>query len=80
MRQFPLHALVVDLIIGYRRLQRRIPVDHVGNDADGEHVSVDRYKAIRKLDALQEMLLDDMDARRYVRMRNRYNWINDTSS
>ena len=48
--------------------------------ADGDHVSVDRYESIRKLDELQETLLDEVDPRRYVRMRSRYNWISDTSS
>lgn len=41
---------------------------------DGEHVSVDRRDAVRQLDALQDELLDEVDARRFVRIRTRYQW------
>jgi hypothetical protein len=42
---------------------------------DGEHVSVDRREAVRRSDALQEVLLDEVDARRFVRMRTRFDWV-----
>lgn len=42
---------------------------------DGEHVSIDRREAVRRSDALQEELLDEVDARRFVRLRTRYRWI-----
>jgi 5-methylthioadenosine/S-adenosylhomocysteine deaminase len=42
---------------------------------DGEHVSIDRREAVRKSDALQETLLDETNARRFVRLRSRYEWI-----
>jgi len=43
--------------------------------ADGEHVSIDREQAIVRSDALQETLLDEVGARKYVRMRSRYKWL-----
>ncbi len=43
--------------------------------ANGEHVRVDRRAAVRRADELQETLLDEVDARRFVRMRSRFNWI-----
>jgi hypothetical protein len=42
---------------------------------DGEHVVVDRREAVSRSDALQDTLLDEVDARRFVRMRSRYTWI-----
>jgi 5-methylthioadenosine/S-adenosylhomocysteine deaminase len=42
---------------------------------DGEHVSIDRREAVRKLDALQETLLDETDTRRFARSRSSFNWI-----
>lgn len=41
---------------------------------DGEHVSVDRREAVRRSDELQDTLLDEVDARRFVRMRSRFTW------
>lgn len=41
---------------------------------DGEHVTVDRREAVRRSDALQDVLLDEVDARRFVRIRSRYQW------
>lgn len=41
---------------------------------DGEHVSVDRREAVRRSDELQEVLLDEVDARRFVRIRSRFKW------
>lgn len=43
--------------------------------ANGEHVSVDRREAVRRSDDLQETLLDEVDARKFVRMRSHFNWI-----
>ena len=43
--------------------------------ANGEHVSIDRREAVRQSDQLQEMLLDEVDARRFVRMRSRFSWV-----
>jgi 5-methylthioadenosine/S-adenosylhomocysteine deaminase len=43
--------------------------------ANGEHVSIDRREAVRQSDQLQETLLDEVDARRFVRMRSRFSWI-----
>jgi 5-methylthioadenosine/S-adenosylhomocysteine deaminase len=41
---------------------------------DGEHVSVDRRAAVHRSDALQETLLDEVDARGFVRKRTRFTW------
>ena len=43
--------------------------------ADGEHVSIDREQVVAHSDALQETLLDEVGARKYVRMRSRYKWL-----
>jgi 5-methylthioadenosine/S-adenosylhomocysteine deaminase len=42
---------------------------------DGEHVSIDRRRAVRESDALQRQLLDETNAHRFVRMRSRFQWI-----
>ena len=42
---------------------------------NGEHVSIDRRDAVRKSDALQDILLDEVDARKFVRMRSPYTWV-----
>ena len=42
---------------------------------NGEHVSIDRRDAVRKLDELQETLFDETDTRRFARIRSRFNWI-----
>ena len=42
---------------------------------NGEHVSVDRRQAVCRSDLLQDKLLDEVDARRFVRMRSRYSWL-----
>ena len=42
---------------------------------DGEHVSIDRHKAVKKLDELQDTLFDEVNTRRFSRIRSRFNWI-----
>ncbi len=42
---------------------------------NGEHVSIDRRQAVCRSDLLQDKLLDEVDARRFVRMRSRYSWL-----
>ncbi len=42
---------------------------------NGEHVSIDRFEAVRASDALQDTLLDETGARKFVRMRSPYTWI-----
>jgi 5-methylthioadenosine/S-adenosylhomocysteine deaminase len=54
---------------------RRVYVRGEALVRDGEHVSVDRREAVRKLDALQETLFSETDTRRFARMRSSYNWI-----
>ncbi len=39
---------------------------------NGEHVSTDRPEAAHQSDQPQETLPDEMDARRFVRMRSRF--------
>jgi 5-methylthioadenosine/S-adenosylhomocysteine deaminase len=43
--------------------------------ANGEHVDVDPREAVRRSDQLQETLLDEVNTRKFVRMRSRFNWI-----
>ncbi len=42
---------------------------------DGEHVTLDRFAAVRKSDALQDELLDETGARKFVRMRSPFTWV-----
>ncbi|MDG2320167.1 MAG: amidohydrolase family protein [Rhodospirillaceae bacterium] len=42
---------------------------------NGEHVSIDRRDAVRQSDALHETLLDEVDARKFVRMRSPFTWV-----
>lgn len=42
---------------------------------DGEHVTLDRFEAVKKSDALQDKLLDEVGARKFVRMRSPYKWV-----
>ncbi len=42
---------------------------------DGEHLALDRVEAIKKSDALQDQLLDEVGARKFVRMRSPYTWV-----
>ena len=42
---------------------------------NGEHVSIDRFEAVRASDELQDTLLDEVGARKFVRMRSPYTWI-----
>jgi len=39
------------------------------------HVAVDRREAVKQSNELQEVLLDEVDARKYVRMRSRFTWL-----
>ncbi|NBX44450.1 MAG: hypothetical protein EBR00_05260, partial [Gammaproteobacteria bacterium] len=41
---------------------------------DGEHVRIDRRAAVTRSDALQDRLLDEVDARGFVRKRTRFTW------
>ena len=74
----PPAALVPNLVYGngpspdaVRRVMigGRTVVEH------GEHVSVNRRQAVQRSDLLQDKLLDEDDARRFVRMRSRYSWL-----
>ena len=60
----PSHDAVRRVLVGGRTVVR-----------DGEHVSIDRREAVRRSDALHETLLDEVNARRFVRMRSRFQWI-----
>lgn len=60
----PSHDAVRRVLVGGRTVVR-----------DGEHVTIDRRKAVRRSDALHETLLDEVNARRFVRMRSRFQWI-----
>lgn len=42
---------------------------------DGEHVKVDRRKAVEASDKLQATLLEETDARKFVRIRSPYRWM-----
>jgi len=42
---------------------------------NGEHVSIDRYEAVKNLDELQDTLFDEVNTRRFSRIRSRFNWV-----
>lgn len=42
---------------------------------NGEHVAIDRHQAVRNLDELQNTLFDEVDTRRFSRIRSRFNWV-----
>jgi 5-methylthioadenosine/S-adenosylhomocysteine deaminase len=74
----PAAALVPNLVYGNGPSPDAVRRVYIGGSAvviDGEHCKVDRYEAVRKSDALQEVLLDEVDAHRFVRIRSRYKWI-----
>jgi 5-methylthioadenosine/S-adenosylhomocysteine deaminase len=73
----PPAALVPNLVYGNgpsAQALRRVYVRGKAVVRDGEHVRIDRREAVRKADALQETLLDETNARRFVRMRSPYQW------
>ena len=53
----------------------RVLIDGETMVKNGEHVKLDRQRAVSDSDALQEVLLDEVDARRFVRMRSRFKWL-----
>jgi 5-methylthioadenosine/S-adenosylhomocysteine deaminase len=74
----PPAALIANLVYGNGPSPdavRRVLVGGRTVVRDGEHVVVDRREAVRASDALQETLLDEVGARRFVRMRTRFDWI-----
>ena len=74
----PPAALLANLVYGNGPSPdavRRVMVGGRTVVRDGEHVVVDRREAVSRSDALQDTLLDEVDARRFVRMRSRYTWI-----
>ncbi|MBT77601.1 MAG: hypothetical protein CL798_05385 [Chromatiales bacterium] len=80
----PPAALLPNLILGNGPSPdsiRRVMVKGKTIIQDGEHVSVDRRKAVQRSDELQQVLLDECDAHRFVRMRSRFSWVdgNDAS-
>ncbi len=74
----PPAALIANLVYGNGPAAdaiRRVMVGGRTIVRDGEHVSVDRREAVRRSDALQDTLLDEVSARRFVRMRSRFDWV-----
>lgn len=74
----PPAALIANLVYGNGPSPdavRRVLIGGRTVVRDGEHVVVDRREAVRASDALQETLLDEVNARRFVRMRTRFDWI-----
>jgi len=74
----PPAALIANLVYGNGPSPEAIRRVMIGGRTvvqDGEHLKVDRREAVRRSDALQETLLDEVGARRFVRMRTRYDWV-----
>ena len=75
----PPAALLPNLVLGNGPSPdsiRRVMVKGRTVVEDGEHISVDRRAAVQRSDALQQTLLDECDAHRFVRMRSRFTWVN----
>lgn len=76
----PLAAIIPNLVYGNgpdTAAIERVLVDGQTLVENGNHVSVDRFDAVRRSDELQRILLEEVDAHRFVRMRSRFNWIGD---
>ena len=74
----PPAALIPNLVLGNGvspESIRRVMVRGRPVLENGEHLSVDRREAVRRSDELQDTLLDEVDARRFVRMRSRFTWV-----
>lgn len=74
----PPAALIPNLIYGNgpsHDAVRRVMVRGKTVVENGEHVSLDRFQAVQNSDALQDVLLDEVGARKFVRMRSTYSWI-----
>ena len=74
----PPAALIANLVYGNGPSPdaiRRVMIGGRTVVQDGEHVTVDRREAVRRSDALQEIVLDEVNARRFVRMRTRFDWV-----
>ncbi|MDG2242160.1 MAG: amidohydrolase family protein [Rhodospirillaceae bacterium] len=74
----PPAALIPNLIYGNgpsAEAMARVMVRGETVVENGEHVTLDRRDAISKSDALQENLLDEVGARKFVRMRSPYTWV-----
>lgn len=74
----PPAALIPNLVYGNGPSPdaiRRVMIHGENVVENGEHVSVDRREAVRRSNELQEVLLDEVDARKFVRMRTRYKWL-----
>ena len=41
----------------------------------GQHQTLDHRKIVERSDQVQEILLDETNARQYLRKRSRFNWI-----
>ena len=74
----PPPALIPNLIYGNgpsTEAVRRVMVRGKTVVENGEHVSIDRREAVRQSDALQNTLLDETGAAKFVRMRSSYKWV-----
>lgn len=73
----PPAALVPNLVFGNGPSPdavSRVMIDGETVVRDGEHVRIDRRRAIEQADRLQTDLIDEVDAGRFVRMRSRFEW------
>lgn len=74
----PPAALIPNLVYGNGPSTDAIRRVMIGGQTvveNGEHLGIDRREAVHRSDRLQDTLLDEVDARRFVRMRSRYSWL-----
>lgn len=74
----PPAALLANLVLGNGPDPSAVTSVMVGGDVivrNGDHVRVDAEEAVARSDELQDTLLDEVDARRFVRPRTRFDWI-----
>ena len=75
----PPGALIANLVYGNGPSHASIRLVMVRGKTiaeNGKHVNIDHHLVVKNSDDLQETLLDEVDARQFVRKRTRYKWIN----
>ena len=75
----PAGALIANLVYGNgpsRQSIRRVMVGGKTIAENGNHVDINHQSVVQNSDRLQQTLLDEVGARKFVNKRSRYKWIN----
>ena len=74
----PMGSLIASLVYGNGPNQNAIEAVMVHGEVivkRGQHQTLDHRKIVERSDQVQEILLDETNARQYLRKRSRFNWI-----